>query len=303
MKRRTIFVTGATGFLGGHFLELAKGRSWRLRCLARTPPTSARRANVEWVKGDLTRPGAWEKKLEGCSILLHMATLSLPECEKDPQLGGEIIMGGLERLMDAAARAGIQRRIILSTAEVYGIPAQLPIAESAPLSPLSIYGFLKACGDLYALRRSFLEGFSLCILRLFNLYGAAANGYWPSSVVRNFAQFIQTSKPVVLHRSLRNSRDFLHVSDAARAVWLAIDRPKAGGIINIGSGSETRLKKIAEILAQFSGHRLEIDFRPKEGSFRRARAEIRRARRELLFKPKVTLECGLREVLDATSHV
>lgn len=292
----TIFVTGATGFLGGHFLGLRPVRGVRLRCLTRRRE-NPRLSGVEWVRGDLLHHGAWERKMRGCAAVVHLAAHPLLDCERDPVQGARVIVEGFSRLLGAARRAGVRRFVIASSAEVYGSPVRLPISEKTPLRPLSVYGFLKACADLHLLRFGEVSGSSVCILRFFNLYGCVTDGTVPVTVVRLFAERLLRDEPVILHASRRNSRDFIHVQDAARVVWSGVRRSSVRGVFNIGSGRETSLLNLATKLARLAGRRLRVDFRPAEGRLRRLVADCRRARELLGFRPKVSLDHGLREVL------
>ncbi len=297
---KTIFVTGGTGYLGGHLLKIAtqSNRNLQFRCLTRHPRHQPGLKNVKWIDGDLSDKISYKKHLQGCSMIVHLATISLLECEKDPLFASQIMIGGLQKLLNSASEFGIRRWILTSSAEVYGHPQRLPISETTSLKPLSIYGFLKACADLYMLKEAKKRGLSVCLLRFFNLYGAGINHAQPSTVLKLFAQQILNRQPVLLHASMENSRDFLHVKDAARAIWLTMKKDEAQGVINIGSGKETTLIGAARKIARLAKKPLTIDFRPKEGRFRRAIADIRLAKQILNFIPKVTLDCGLHEVLD-----
>ena len=179
---------------------------------------------------------------------------------------------------------------------------RLPVSEKSPLHPVSIYGYLKACADLYALNGAKSRPISVCVLRFSNLYGASVGGSFPSTVLQCFAGGVLRGGSVILHASLKNSRDFLHVKDAARALEAAVLRKQVEGIVNVGSGKETSLREAAERLARLAGKELAIDFRPKEGRLRRMSADIRRARQVFGFIPKVPLDQGLREVLDGVWH-
>ncbi len=290
---KTIFLTGGTGFLGTHFLGLLRGKGWCVKCLTRWPPRRSV-SGVQWVRGDLSKSGPWEKLLRGCDVVVHLATMQLVACEKDPRAGARVIVGGVARLLAAASRAGVKRAVMASTCEVYGSPRRLPVRENTSLAPLSVYGHFKAMADAYALEWAEMSGMSLMVLRFSNLYGAGMG----DSVLALFARSILAGKPVVLHRSHRNSRDFLHVMEAAKAVMAAL-KIRSEGIVNIGSGRETRLKEAAGILAGLAGRPLEIDFRPREGRLRRFCMDTRCARRVLGFRSKVALEQGLKEVLEA----
>jgi UDP-glucose 4-epimerase len=292
---KRIFVTGATGFLGGHFVELARSR-WKLVCLARKPSTKSLK-NVAWVKGDLTKDGSWTKALQNCDTVVHLATHPLLECEKDPEQASRVILEGMRSLIRACEKYRISKLVIASTAEVYGSPKRLPISENNRAQPLSVYGFLKACADLYALEFGKSTGMSVCVLRFFNLYGRAVDGSLPVNVLRLFGERILRGEPIVLHRSYKNSRDFLHVKDAARALCLGVEKRSAVGVINVGSGKEVSLLSAARAISALARKPLEIDFQPKEGRLRRGRADTKKARSLLGFKPKISLKRGLIEIL------
>ena len=234
--------------------------------------------------------------------MVHLATASLLDCEKDPLMGFRVIVNGFITFIQNAMDQGVQRIILASTAEVYGASSRVPLKEGvAPLRPISIYGFLKACVDLYALEKARENRISLCILRFFNLYGRAVDGSMPPTVLRLFSERILKGEPVVLYGSYRNSRDFIHVKDAARALLLAIRNSQATGVIHVASERETCLRDAAQKLARLAGRKLVIDFRPREGRLRAMVADCQRAHRLLKFYPKVSLEQGLCDVLEGVS--
>ncbi len=239
--------------------------------------------------------------MRGCDSVVHLATVQLSDCEKHPVRASRVIVGGTGLLLRLALEAGVKRFVLASTSEVYGSPTRLPVTERTPMRPQSLYGFFKACADLHALTLAKEGGLSLCVLRLFNLYGCDTAGMLPRTVLRLFAGRIVAGEPVILHASLKNSRDFLHVKDAARALALAVCHEKARGVIPVGSGRETTLHGAARMLARSAGHSLKVDFRLKEGRMRRIVADTRLARLQLGFVPKVSLEQGLREVLENVS--
>jgi UDP-glucose 4-epimerase len=306
-KKEVIFLTGATGYIGGVFLEAAVRSRYpaTFLCLARNPPKksfgSAKSSNptsVEWLKGDLTRSGPWRHRLPECTTIIHLATLPLPDCETNPELGVKVILTGLKNLMEGASRMGKKetRFIMASTGEVYGIPKKMPITERAKPRPLSVYGFLKACADEFLLAG--VTDFKPCILRFFNVYGKSSSVIPQRTVLTLFAEKILGGAPIILHGPPTNSRDFIHVSDVANSLLLALGHSEAEGIFNIGSGRETRLLEAATKLARIAGKNLKIDHQPNAGRFRRSVADIGRARQILGFRPKVSLDPGLREVLD-----
>jgi UDP-glucose 4-epimerase len=294
---KTIFITGATGFLGSHFLELSKNYDWKLRCLARKLPRKNKFKHVEWVKGDLQKIVKWKHVLKDCDIIIHLATMPLLETDKKPIEAFRTILGSTQKLISLGRKYGVSRFIIASTGEAYGSPKKLPVKETQELSPLSFYGFLKACSDLYALKEAQKHSLSLTILRFFNIYGLSVENKLPPIVIKSFAEQLIANKPIVLHASKKNSRDFIHVRDAAQSIIQSILQSEARGVINIGSGKETFLKDLATRIAKILHKKLVIEFRPNEGRKRRLQADCTLARDKLSFYPKVSLDQGLREML------
>lgn len=293
-----IFVTGATGFVGSHFLKQAAGGPWRFLCLVRSRP-KVHYAGVKWILGDLTDSRSWSRHLRGCSALLHLATVPLAECDRNPLRASQVIFTATHRLLEHAVRRGVKRWILGSTAEVYGDPRHLPVSEISAMRPVSLYGFLKGASDLDALSMAQVHAISLCILRFSNLYGLDVRGDIPMTVLGKMAIGITRGEPVILHRSLKNSRDFLHVQDAVSAILQTLEKPQAEGVIPIGSGVETRLVAAARRLASLREVRLRLELHSQEGRLRRGRMDLRRARSCLKFSPKVSLDHGLQELLDA----
>jgi UDP-glucose 4-epimerase len=291
-----LFLTGGTGYLGRHFLEL-QDRNTAIRALVRRVPDWSRES-IEWVKGDLSHEGDWRNALEGCSAVVHLATANLESCEQHPAAARRLILDGLTDLIAAATKHGVRRFLVASTAEVYGAPKRVPITEKTALQPLSFYGYLKGAADLYTAYCDSAGMIKATTLRFSNLFGKAVEGQMPRIVLRTFAGRILAGDPVVLHASLKNSRDFLHVKDAALALWKAIHHEDARGVINIGSGVETTLEVAAKRLAELASRPLSIDFRRKEGRLRRGKLSIERARRLVGFQPNIPFDQGLREVLE-----
>jgi nucleoside-diphosphate-sugar epimerase len=299
-KPGQIFVTGATGYLGAHFLDRLQKTPWRIIALVRKVPLRVPRRGgkrVRWVKGDLLKPKPWLHHLKDCSAVVHLATVSLPECDQNPDRGGDVIVRGSRLLFDAAREKGIQRFIQVSTAEVYGSPPHGRITKGTPLAPQSLYGFFKACADLYVLSHGDLKDMSVGVLRFSNLYGTSADGNLPATVLSSMAKSIHQNGTVLLHGSVKNSRDFLHVQDAVGAIILALKTKSLSGAIDIGSGRGTTLRHAAQILAKKLGKPLRIQLRPREGRVRRTCVDLRNASRILGFRPKISMDRGLGEMV------
>lgn len=294
---KVIFLTGGSGFLGQHFIHLCSTKNWRLKCLARHIPSSRLNNRVQWIKGSLEKKNSWKSHLKGCDTVVHLAAVPLLETDQNPELAVKVMIAGLRDLLEEGRKCGIKRFIIASTAEAYGSPDKLPVKESQLPQPLSLYGFLKLNADLLAQREAKAHNLSIALLRFFNLYGPTVSGELPQTVVKIFIDQLLAGKAIILHASKKNSRDFIFVTDAARAIISAIEHPSATGIFNIASGEETFLLDLARKISKKIKRSCRIDFKPDQGRKRRLKADVTKANKFLGFKCKVSLDKGLNEVL------
>ncbi len=179
--------------------------------------------------------------------------------------------------------------------------APVPTDEDKPLRPTSIYAITKRDHEEMFLSVGAAYGIPAVALRYFNIYGtrqSLSNPY--TGVMAIFSsRLLNRNRPLIFEDGLQ-SRDFVHVSDIVRANLLALEKDEAAGrVYNVGTGRPTTVLRVAEALAE------QLDFsEPPEvvgkyraGDIRHCVADISRARRELGYEPRVSLEEGMRELL------
>jgi dTDP-L-rhamnose 4-epimerase len=178
----------------------------------------------------------------------------------------------------------------------------MPTPESKPLQPLSIYAVGKrdheemflACGRAYKVPTT--------ALRFFNVYGprqALSNPY--TGVAAIFASRLLNGRPPVIFEDGRQSRDFVHVSDIAAGVELALEPGRCDfQAINIGTGVSTSVARVAEVLARELGVDAGTELREqfRAGDIRHCFADITRARDSLGYEPRIRFEDGMRELAE-----
>ena len=190
---------------------------------------------------------------------------------------------------------GIKRVIYTSSSVVYGDQDQALLLENMMPNPTSPYGLHKYIGELYCRMWSKIYGLETVSLRYFNAYGPRQSEEGAYALV--IAKFLKQKRegiPFTISGDGEQTRDFIHVRDIVRANILAMEKEKVGKgeVINIGSGKNVSINKIAELIGGPVEHiapTIEV---------RHTLADISRARQLLGWQPKITLEDGIKEFLN-----
>jgi len=304
-----VLVTGGAGFIGSHLVDKLMLDGHEVVVLDDLSSGSLK--NIEhhldepgfrFVKGDIRHARTVEKALEGVDAVIHEAAIaSVPLSIKDPALTNEVNIFGTLNLLEVSLRAKVKRFVYASSCAVYGAASELPISEDVPLKPLSPYASSKLAAEERC--KVFHENYGLETIRLryFNVYGPrqAASEY--AGVMLKFLERIRRDQPPVIFGDGEQTRDFVYIGDVVEATLLALDREGAAGeVFNIGTGEATTIKKLCEIFLKLTGktHLKPIYMDAKPGDIRHSQADITKAMKLLGYRPKVSLELGVRGFLN-----
>lgn len=309
MKNEDIMVTGGAGFLGSHVVRLlleqenrvtvfdnfSTGKMLHLNAFAHHPL-------LRIVRGDVLNVREVQSAFQGCGILIHLAVQDLRLSIKDPGLVNETITAGTINCLDAARQNDAKLFLNCSSAEVYGSARYTPIDEMHPMWPETPYAAAKVAQDMYVYSYGRSFGLPWSTIRLFNMYGP--NSHWqgrrgeliPKMIVR-----AMSGKPLVIFGDGGQTRDFVYVEDAARALILGGENPEClRKTIQFCTGVETSILTIARLICEAFG----ID--PDEGiKFQQSRPGdvIRQVGDNTLFKrvvgfgPTVDIREGIRRTV------
>jgi dTDP-L-rhamnose 4-epimerase len=178
----------------------------------------------------------------------------------------------------------------------------VPTPESKPPALASVYALTKYDQERLCLMFGLAYGVPVTALRLFNTYGprqALSNPY--TGVLAIFASRLLNGKPPLVYEDGRQRRDFVSVSDVARACRLALEGDRvAGQVLNVGSGRSTSVLDVAHSLATVLGVSIEPELigKSRAGDIRHCFADIARASELLGYEPQVTLEDGMAELAE-----
>jgi len=216
------------------------------------------------------------------------------------------VADGFEALAEAGI-TGVRAFVFASSAAIYGEPQHLPITESHPLAPLATYGADKAVVD-EAITTLGIEGVAATSLRFFNVYGSRQDPSSPySGVLSIFTQRASSGEGVTIFGDGLQTRDFVHVSDVVSAMMAAGESlltlgtasPAHATPFNVCSGVTVTLLDVVAALDVITQQPLNVTHAPaREGEIRDSFGDPAALTAALDWTPEVTLEEGLRDLLE-----
>jgi UDP-glucose 4-epimerase len=294
-----VLVTGGAGFVGATLVRRLAGRGYRVRVLDNLSSGDAAHlagVRAELVTGDIRDAGALDAAIAGCDAVVHLAAAgSVVGSVADPAANFEANVVGTFRVLDAARRAGVARVVQASTGGALIGDATPPVDERSLPKPLSPYGASKLAGEGYAHAFARTYGMRTVAVRFGNVYGpwcARKRG-----VLNVFFAALDQGQPLVIYGDGSASRDYVHVTDIAAALQLALENPDipGGTVLHAASGVETSLTTLAALCAQAAGRPGHpVEYRPaRPGEVGRNFARYDLARSLLGYSPTVRIEDGL----------
>lgn len=282
-----VIVTGGMGFIGSELVR-------QLRA-AGDDPLSASRSGPG-LAIDLCEPGALDAHLAPGDLIFHLAgSADVGKSLSDPLGDFRANTLATVNVLESARQAGC-RVVLASTGSVYDPAAASPIAEDALLAPVSPYGAAKAAAEIYARTYRRAYGVDIRVVRLFSIYGPGRHGM----AIADFAERLRTNPArLEIRGDGGQRRDYLHVSDAARALRLVAERGEAGGVYNVGSGEGRRIIDLARAVAAavgFPGCVIAPEGQSQRGELYEMTADISRLT-ALGFAPRIGFEEGLAETV------
>ena len=311
LEGRSVLVTGAGGFIGGHVVERLVRDGARVRALCRYNSRNERGtldwldpnvvAEVEVVLGELRDLESVASATEGSEVVLHLgAQIAIPYSYVNPRDFFEVNVLGTLNVAQAALRHGVQRIVQTSTSEVYGTARSVPITEDHPLEPQSPYAASKVAAD--KLVDSYHRSFDLpvCVLRPFNTYGPrqSARAIIPTIISQALAG------STLRLGSLHPRRDLTYVEDTAAAfVAAATSDDAVGRTIQLGTNHDVSVGDLVEMVSDVLGRELAVETDPAR--VRPDKSEVERlisgpglARELLGWEPTVDLREGLARTIE-----
>ena len=306
-----ILVTGGAGFIGSNFVRMiARGDLGEISSVTVLDKLTyagvlsnlkeAENLNsYKFIQGDICDSQLVMGLLNEIDAIVNFAA----ESHVDRSIAGaedfvQTNILGVQVLLDAVKASGRKIRFLqVSTDEVYGSIDTGSWTEEWPLLPNSPYSASKASGELLARAFQITHGLDVVITRCSNNYGTH---HFPEKLIPLFITNLIEGKKVPVYGNGLNVRDWLHVDDHCRGIYLALTQGKIGEIYNIGGGRELKNLEITDlILSAMGADKNSIEFvEDRKGHDLRYSIDWTKINRDLGYHPTVTFEDGLRETIN-----
>ena len=303
-----VLVTGGAGFIGSHLCErlLARGDGVSVLdnfndfydpALKRANAAGLGAARV--IEGDIRDQALVGRVFqEGrFAAVVHLAAMAgVRPSLSDPLLYGDVNVRGTQVLLRELERRPDVRFVFASSSSVYGANERVPFAEADDIQrPISPYAATKRAGELLCYTQHHLYGTPSACLRFFTVYGPRQR---PEMAIHSFVKKCLARQPIPFFGDGSTRRDYTYIDDIVDGTVRALERGDGYALYNLGEARTIALSELLAGIGRQCGVEPILARQPLQpGDVLVTYADISRARRELGYDPRTTLEEGLARFL------
>jgi UDP-glucose 4-epimerase len=298
-----ILITGGSGFIGSHIVELYQDKAEEIRVLDNL--RTGYRHNLDglrhtFIEGSITDRELVKKSVEGVDYIFHLAALvSVPESMAKPGECVDINVHGLLNVLEEASAAGVKKLVFASSAAIYGDNPTVPKLESMLPEPKSPYAITKLDGEYYLGMFQNEGRLETAAIRFFNVFGPRQDpkGAY-AAAVPIFIEKAVRGEDITIFGDGGQTRDFIYVQDIAGALAFAVETPGVTGVFNAGYGGQITINDLADGLIEAAGSDSRIiHAAERAGDVRHSRASADKLR-AAGWIPRHSLDEGLARTLE-----
>lgn len=293
-------IFGGNGFIGSHLAEHLVERGYAVtvfdRFLSGMGNLAGMTDKIEVISGDFLNKDDVSNALEGMDILFHYISTTNPATSvQDPIYDIESNIIGSVHLLQAAVKADVRRVIFPSSGgTIYGKTTGEPIRESSLLNPVNPYSISKLAIERYLHYFQQSSGLEYLILRYSNPYGERQSPYAKQGVIPIFLNKIKNNEQPVIYGDGSSTRDYIYIKDAIDATIAVLESETRERVFNIGSGQETSLNRLIDIMSEVTGKECTPEYKNDNGIYlSKFVLDISRITRETGWVPTTSLYDGL----------
>jgi len=255
---------------------------------------------VEGKFHDLTLEEIDEMNLD---VVIHLAAhISIPESmERQEEYFKNNEYGTFRFIQTLVKTKRWPLLIYASSPEVYGNPIYTPMDINHPMLPRSIYAVTKLAAEKHCYAMNQWYGYPVVIMRNFNTFGENQDISGNAGVISNFLVKALRGEPLIIHNQGEQTRDFQYVKDAVHAYVLVIKRGRelSGGIFNIGTGKQTAIKDVADMILDITESSSKIVYQKgRLADLMSLEADYSEIREKTGWEPRYSLKEGLKRTAE-----
>ena len=254
--------------------------------------------NLKIIRGDLLNSEILKKTFSNnFDVVFHLAARFANEMSVyDPVEDLRVNIEGTLKILLESAKKNVNRFVYASSSSLYGQTNLIKKNESLFPKPTTPYAVSKLSGEFYCNAIHELYGMDYSIVRLSNSYGPYDPPGKYRNVIPNFIQNALKNKNIIITGTGNETRDFTFVDDVVNGIILAAKKPKARNeIFNLGTGKETKISTIAQLIKKNTNSKSKIIFKPKRkfDHIMRRKMDISKAKKLLGYSPKTNIKNGI----------
>jgi UDP-glucose 4-epimerase len=293
-------VTGGAGFIGSHMVDLLLAEGFEVRAIdnlvtgrLENLAHHRRHPRLSFEQVDMCDLSPTAAVFEGVDHVFHFGGIGdiVPSIERPLDYMRANVNGSLA-VLEGSRHAGVKKFVYAASSSCYGLAA-VPTAEDAPIRPEYPYALSKYLGELAALHWAHVYKLPVVSIRMFNVYGprVRTTGVYGAVFGVFLAQKVN-ARPFTVVGDGSQRRDFVYVTDVARAFLMAAESAVTGEVFNLGAGNPQTILRLVELLG---GPVVHVPKRPGEPDC--TWADIGKISRVLGWKPVVSFEEGVAAML------
>ena len=311
IRGKKVVVIGGAGLIGSHTIDLlikqdvgevliydnfARGSDENLEDALEDP-----RVKIYDVGGDICQADILSSAIKGAASVFHFAALWLLQCHEYPRSAFNVNVAGTLNVLDACVKNNVERLVYSSSASVYGDAVTEPMTEDHPFNNRNFYGATKICGEAMATAYHYRYGLPFVGLRYMNVYGPRQDyqGAYIAVIMKMLDAIDRGEGPTILGDG-SEAFDFVAVRDCAKANLCAMESDTQARYYNVGTGTRTSLKELAEKLINITGCNQPIQYKPRSQAtlVRNRIGSPDLATAEIDFTAAIDLDTGLQELIE-----
>jgi len=295
----TCLVLGGNGFIGSHIVDMLVENDYNVKVFDHFKSGINNLKNVlnkiQIIKGDFLDANQLKVALRDVDYVFHYIWMSIPQTSLENPVADINNVIQSVKLLEECVKANVKKIIFPSSPTVYGEPRRNPVKEDDPLNPMIPYGVTKVAVEKYLNFFYSIYGLDYTVLRYSNPYGERQNPKGKVGVITILLNLLKENKPLTIFGDGSIVRDYTYIKDTIELTLLVAEKKTKKKVFNVGTGTGTSLNELISTFWRVTEKEPKVNYiEARKGDIQKIIFDITRAREEFGWKPKISLEKGIK---------